>query len=79
MSRFFVEFILSTPDARLQGLKGLLGQYSEGLEIAAQPQDDTERAKHFKIQLSTTDPTIIFDLSAQFGRLKSIRIDEHVR
>jgi hypothetical protein len=40
------------------------------------PNSEKGRGKDFKIRISTEDPTIIFDTCAQFGRLRSIKIDE---
>jgi dihydroxyacetone kinase-like predicted kinase len=57
-------------------LKNSLIEFGEGLEIFPLPQDAENKGKDFKIHISTEDPTIIFDTCAQFGRLKSIKIEE---
>jgi dihydroxyacetone kinase-like predicted kinase len=39
------------------------------------PQDKDIKGRDFKIRIYTDEPTIIFDTCAQFGRLKSIKIE----
>ncbi|MCX5714762.1 MAG: hypothetical protein NT033_08195 [Candidatus Omnitrophica bacterium] len=76
MLRYSLEFILSTHEAKPDVIKKSLLEFGENLEVFPVPQNDAERGRHFKIQLRTEDPTVIFDICAQFGRLKSVRIDE---
>ncbi len=39
-------------------------------------QDTGEKGENYKISLSTDEPTIIFDVCSQFGRIREIKIDE---
>jgi len=59
-----------------QALKNSIIEFGEDLEISQLPQDKSANNRDFKICISTEDPTVIFDTCAQFGRLKSIKIDE---
>ena len=63
-------------NASPQALKNSIIEFGEGLEILELPQESTVQSRDFKIRIYTEDPTIIFDTCAQFGRLKSIKIDE---
>lgn len=76
MHKYGLEFILSAQGASLEDLKNSLSACGEGLEIFLMPQSGAERGNNFKIQISTLDPTIIFDTCSQFGRLKSIKIED---
>ncbi|MCX5696660.1 MAG: hypothetical protein NTU54_01595 [Candidatus Omnitrophica bacterium] len=76
MLRYSLEFILSTNETTPDVIKESLLEFGENLEVFSVPQNDAERARHFKVQILTEDPTAVFDICAQFGRLKSIRIDE---
>ena len=51
-------------------------EFGEGLEISQLPKNGADKGENFKINLYTEDPTIIFDTCAQFGRIKSVKIDE---
>ncbi len=76
MHKYFLEFTLDMQAASIDTLKNSIIEFGEGLEILPLPQDDALKVKGFKICIHTEDPTIIFDTCAQFGRLKSIKIDE---
>ncbi len=76
MHRYCLEFILNMQDVSMETLKNSIVEFAEVLEISQMPQDNTIKTRDFKIRVYTEDPTIIFDTCAQFGRLKSIKIDE---
>jgi len=63
-------------DVSMEALRNSIVEFAEVLEISQMPQDNTIKSRDFKIRVYTEDPTIIFDTCAQFGRLKSIKIDE---
>jgi dihydroxyacetone kinase-like predicted kinase len=80
MFKYSLEFILSVQDSiSLESLKNSVVEFSENLEIFELPQGITDKAKDFKLCMQTEDPTIIFDTCAQFGRLRSIKINEEGR
>lgn len=76
MHKYYLEFILNMQTVSVESLKNSLIEFGENLEISQLPQDNNTKGKDFKIRISTEDPTIIFDTCAQFGRLKSIKINE---
>ncbi len=76
MSRYCLEFILNMPTVSLETLRDSIVEFGEDLEISQLPEDNDDKARDFRIRIYTEDPTIIFDTCAQFGRLKSIKIDE---
>jgi dihydroxyacetone kinase-like predicted kinase len=76
MPRYSLEFILSTPEATPEMIKKNLLEFAQSLEVFEVPQSDAERGRNFKVQLLTEDPTVIFDICAQLGRLKSVKIDD---
>jgi dihydroxyacetone kinase-like predicted kinase len=75
MNRYYLEFILQSQNASSQDIKNSIIEFGEDLKITDY-QDGTERHRNFKIQIFTQDPTIIFDTCAQFGRIKSVKIDD---
>lgn len=76
MQKYFLEFILDIrKDASPQAVKNSIIEFGEDVEISRVPEPEGAEGKYFKIRLSTEDPAIIFDTCAQFGKLKSIKIE----
>lgn len=76
MRKYCLEFILNMQTVSLETLRDSIVEFGEDLEIFQLPQDNEVKARDFRIRIYTEDPIIIFDTCAQFGRLKSIKIDE---
>jgi len=76
MRKYYLEFILNMQAVSSDALKNSILEFAEDIEITHVPQDNEARGKDFRIRVCTEDPTIIFDTCAQFGKLKSIKIDE---
>jgi hypothetical protein len=77
MHRYYLEFILNTYDTTAEIIKDSLTEFAEAIEISQLPKDDAvQRGENFKINMYTEDPTIIFDTCAQFGRIKSVKVNE---
>jgi len=76
MRKYCLEFILNMQTVSMETLKNSIVEFGEDLEILQLQQDDDVKGRDFKIRIYTEDPTIIFDTCAQFGRLKSIKVDE---
>jgi len=76
MRKYCLEFILNMQTVSMETLKNSIVEFGEDLEILQLQQDDDVKGRDFKIRIYTEDPTIIFDTCAQFGRLKSIKVNE---
>jgi dihydroxyacetone kinase-like predicted kinase len=76
MHSYYLEFILNTYNASEELIKTSLAEFGEGLEILLLPQDNTGKGENFKVCISTQDPTVIFDICAQLGRIKTVRVNE---
>ena len=76
MRKYYLEFILNMQTVSPEALKNSIVEFWEDLEISQTPQDNDVKGRDFRIRIYTEDPTIIFDTCAQFGRLKSIKINE---
>jgi dihydroxyacetone kinase-like predicted kinase len=72
--KFKLDFILHTYNTSLQAVKNSLAEFGEGLEIS-EVVDELEKGKNFKININTEDPTLIFDVCSQFGRIRSVKVD----
>lgn len=76
MSSYHLEFVLNTYTSSLAKIKSSLAEFGNNLEVLAMPQIEGEKGENFQIQIYTQDPTVIFDICARFGRIKSIKINE---
>lgn len=77
MLKYHVELLLHTL-ARVdkEEIKNSFLEFAEDIEIVSVSQDDTRASCDLKISLFTDEPTIIFDTCAQFGRIKSVKVEE---
>ena len=75
MSKYFLEFILYIQNTSPETIKNSIREFGDNLEII-DCEDGSIKGKNFKIHIRTEDPTIIFDTCAQFGRIKSVKINE---
>jgi len=77
MNKFFLEFVLFTRYNSISDIKNSIIEFGENLkmDILANPEGLEEKVD-IKICIETLDPAAIFDACAQFGRIKSVRIDE---
>jgi len=73
--RYKLEFILHTYNTTLQKVKNALAEFGEALEIV-NAQEPLEKGDNFKVNINTEDPTLIFDVCAQFGRIRSVKVTE---
>lgn len=79
MHKYCLEFILNIRDnITMQTLKDSIIELGENLEIsqAQTTQNNAEKSNDFRIRIYTQDPTLVFDTCSQFGRLKSVKINE---
>ena len=79
MSYYSMEFILQTSEnVSCSTVENYLVEWAKDLDITECSQKDCAQGKNFKIRMQAQDPTIIFDACAQFGRIKSVKIDERL-
>ena len=77
MPKYRLEFILNISDTSTkEHIKNSLVEFAEDIEISLLTPDNTARTYDLKIQMLTDEPTVIFDTCAQFGKIKSVKIDE---
>lgn len=73
MSKYNLEFILHTLNTKAETLRSSLAEFGEDLEIS-QSQDDKPSGRDFKVSMNTEEPTAVFDICSQFGRIRSIKV-----
>jgi dihydroxyacetone kinase-like predicted kinase len=73
---FYLEFILHAHDTSAQTLKNSLREFAENIEVIDFDPGMEDRGKDFKVSMKAQDPTVIFDICAQFGRIRSVKVQE---
>lgn len=75
MPKYRLEFVLHIQDASPKTVESSLSEFAEDIEIT-DDQGPNSKGKNLKVHLDTEDPTTIFDICAQFGRIKTVKINE---
>ncbi len=75
LSKYKLEFILHAYNTTLVEIKNSLAEFGSSLEVLQMP-DSSGKGRDFKVNLNTEDPTLVFDACAQFGRIRSVRVEE---
>jgi dihydroxyacetone kinase-like predicted kinase len=73
--KYQMEFILQGQDLSAQKIRSSLAEFGDALEVS-ECQDLAIGGKNFKVGMTSEDPTVIFDLCAQFARIKSVKVNE---
>jgi dihydroxyacetone kinase-like predicted kinase len=79
MQKYLLEFVLHTQNSSLKTIKSSLAEFGEDLQIIdflPDNQDVNVKGKNFKININTEEPTTIFDICSQFGRIRTIKVNE---
>jgi dihydroxyacetone kinase-like predicted kinase len=75
IEKFNLEFILHIHLNSLAKIKSSLAEFGENIEVVVLAEDNP-KGKDLKITMLTEDPTMIFDVCAQFGRIKSVKVNQ---
>ncbi|MDD4900091.1 MAG: hypothetical protein PHT31_03255 [Candidatus Omnitrophica bacterium] len=67
---FCLDFLLNAPGASADVLKKSL----EG--CAENPQIQEIARENFSISLRTQDPTLVFDICSQYGKISAVKVNE---
>ena len=73
--KFRLEFRLHTYNTTLEAVKSSLAEFGEKLDIS-EVVDSAQKGKDFKVNINTEDPTIVFDVCSQFGRIRSVKVGD---
>lgn len=78
MLNYNLEFILNTGNPCLPEIENSLKELGDGLKISSLDEalDKAGEGSVYKILIRTLDPTLVFDLCSQFGRISSVKINE---
>lgn len=76
MLRYELEFVISAYDLKIDLLRDAIAAFGDGIEVAELSNERLSRYSDFRVNISTLDPTVIFDACAEIGRIKSVKIRE---
>ncbi len=71
-NRYVLEFILHARNSSPKSIKGFLAEFGDNLTVAQEQEGKAD----YKVNMETEDPTMVFDLCAQLGRIRSIKVTE---
>ena len=74
--RYSVDFILNSGNTTREGIEDSLSGLGDELVISQASSAERQDSTDYNIRIITQDPTLIFDVCSQFGRLKSVKIGE---
>jgi hypothetical protein len=73
--RYRLNFIIHTYNVKLGMIKSSLAEFAEAIEVSG-IGSPSGKGESFSVTLSTEDPTIIFDVCSQFGRIRSVKVED---
>jgi len=76
MDKYYLEFILSMRDSSLEAIKSSLSEFGEEIKICGPLEDKGIQPHDLKVSILTQEPTIVFDICSEFGRIKSVKASE---
>lgn len=74
ITRYVLEFILHAKESSPKIIKNALAEFGSDL-IVTDCQEETESC-NYNVNMVTEDPTLVFDLCSQLGRIRSVKVHE---
>jgi dihydroxyacetone kinase-like predicted kinase len=72
ITKYSLEFILHTKNTSAKMIKSSLAEF--GNDLVVDPCPDHGESCNYKVNMITEDPTLVFDLCSQFGRIRSVKV-----
>ena len=72
--RYTLEFILHSKNSTLKLIKSSLEEF--GSDLTIHPCQKEAGSCDYQVNMTTEDPTLVFDLCSQMGRIRSIKVHE---
>jgi len=72
--KYALEFVLHAKDSSPKTIKSALAEFGSDLVVGdCQKQGES---CNYKVNMITEDPTLVFDLCSQLGRIRSVKVHE---
>ena len=74
ITKYVLEFVLHAKDSSPKIIKSALAEFGSGLTVI----DYQKQAEscNYRVNMITEDPTLVFDLCSQLGRIRSVKVHE---
>jgi len=72
IAKYTLEFILHTQNSSSKMIKSSLAEFGSEL-VVSECQENDEKC-NYNVKMITEDPTLVFDLCAQMGRIRSVKV-----
>lgn len=77
IEKYHLEFILYSYDSAPESIASLLSEFGDDAQVEQMPQEDEfAKGREYRVRISAQDPTLVFDVCSQMGRIRSVKIDE---
>jgi len=76
IEKYHIEFILHAYDSEASLIKSALSEFGEEVGVEEAPSVEGSSGKEYLVKISAQDPTLVFDVCSQMGRIRSVKIDE---
>lgn len=76
--RYQIECVLETKGSP-EDLRQALLEFGENINISPSKEIENSNRKLYVININTTNPTFIFDICGEFGKIKCIKIKDQIR
>lgn len=76
ITKYSLEFILHSKNTSPKAIKSSLAEF--GNELVVSNASTQKESCDYKVSMVTQDPTLVFDLCSQIGRIRSVKVQENV-
>lgn len=74
MVKYTLEFILHAKNCTPKAIRSSLAEF--GQDLVVNPVTGENQNSNYQVSMVTEDPTLVFDLCAQLGRIRSVKVHE---
>jgi len=74
ITKYELEFILHAKDSSSKVIKSSLAEFGNNLVVSS--LEDNKENYNYQVNMITEDPTLVFDLCSQLGRIRSVKVQE---
>jgi len=74
ITKYILEFILHAKDSSPAIVRSALAEF--GTDLMVEDFQKQSEESNYKVNMVTEDPTLVFDLCAQLGRIRSVKVQE---
>ena len=74
ITKYALELILHAKDSSPKIIKSSLAEFGNDLVVSF--AQDNKESCNYKVNMITEDPTLVFDLCSQLGRIRSVKVGE---